>query len=555
MQKRFVGLAAGLLAVTCPEMAAAQDFYSCDGYDDPQPKSDGMTTNSVLFGLARGSSDIREAPLLGIDAFGAAACDRALADARLLPVYKLRRAHLLQAKAMHQIGAGRAEQALATLTESDITGRALAGPYFQDSMGLGNRALRGFALISLGRRAEAMQEIEAIEAARPYAPSVTGMAMLLRLRLDNSVGAQLGLLRQRAVRDPAALMTYFVVALTSGKLAEAAAVGGGISFDLPSNHGGWTVQGDAIWQYEMIVELADLTGAWAYALASAGEPSGAAAAIAQARQDLADAVPSLPESGSGRSPSKTVMRFYAARTAQAERGQTTVDAWESAIALRQHAGGRSDEQITIALQALEKSNLPIMADLLRHVKMAESRADAARQDAIVKIDAATERARLEAIKLDVAALHDLLPRPETAGMQPQIRHSGDSYFFGDNSFSRRKLDAPDSWTVRFAHGVASKAAVEELALLSAATLAQREGFDGFIVLSRRTLARTTHYTGAFIAVREAPSGNEAQLNVLLVKGGALPERYRDAGWRLVNAQTVIDEMSGRYPGARPVRLR
>jgi hypothetical protein len=113
-----------------------------------------MTTSPSLFGLARGSSDIRENPIFGFDAFGLKACNTALADARLLPSYQLRRAHLLQAKALHQIGAGQAEQALAALTESDAIVATLQGRYFSDSVGLGNRAVRGFALISLGRKAD-----------------------------------------------------------------------------------------------------------------------------------------------------------------------------------------------------------------------------------------------------------------------------------------------------------------------------------------------------------------------------------------------------------------
>src|SRR3569832_1334692 len=119
-----------------------------------------MTTSPLLWGLAKGNADIRETPMFTFNAVGVAACDRALADARLLPGYQLRRAHLLQAKAVHQIGASQPEQALATLAQSDAIGDALEGHYFRDSIGLGNHAVRGFALITLGRKAEALKEIE-----------------------------------------------------------------------------------------------------------------------------------------------------------------------------------------------------------------------------------------------------------------------------------------------------------------------------------------------------------------------------------------------------------
>lgn len=550
MKHGFLGLAAVALAALGPSVATAQDFVPCDGYETPKTKGDGMTTSPLLWGLASSSADIRETPLFSFDAGGVAACDRALADPRLLPGYQLRRAHLLQAKAIHQIGASQPEQALATLAQSDAVGAALEGPYFRDSVGLGNHAARAFALISLDRKAEAIREIELIEAARPDAPSMLRLTTLLRMRLDHSLAAHMALLKQRAVRDPAALISYFVIALTSGKLTEAAAVGGSMSFDLPSNRGGWTVEGDVVRQYELIADRADLMGAYAYALAASGKPAEATAVIARTRQDLTEAMAPPPAPEPGRSLSKTAARDYAARTAQGERGQTTISTWESAIDLRQKPGGRSDELIMIALQSLQKGHLPIMADLLGQLKMANPQTDAARQGAIAKIDAATERARVDTLRLDLAALHDLLPRPETAAMQPHFKHSGDGYFLSDNGFSRRRLDEPNSWTVRFTHDLASKASVEELALLSAATLAQKEGFDGLLILSRRTLERTTHVTGMYIAARDVPTGNEAQLNVLLVKGGALPERFRDSGWRLVSAQAVIDELAGRYPTAR-----
>src|SRR3569623_1955318 len=105
MRRGYLGLAAVTLAALVPTVAAAQNFTACDGYEDPKSKGDGMTTSPLLWGLARGNADIRETPMFAFNADGVAACDRALADARLLPGYQLRRAHLLQAKAVHQIGA------------------------------------------------------------------------------------------------------------------------------------------------------------------------------------------------------------------------------------------------------------------------------------------------------------------------------------------------------------------------------------------------------------------------------------------------------------------
>src|SRR3569623_1635973 len=245
MAMRWIGLAAVLLAGACPAAVAAQDFMTCDGYDPPKSKGDGMTTYAVLWGLATGNADMRQVRM-ALGGGGAAACDKALADPRLLPAFQLRRGHLLQAKALHQLADG--------------------------------------------HRAEAVTEIEAIEAARPYAPSSLALANRLRLRLDNSLTAHLALLRQRAVRDPSALLNYFIIALSSETFAEVAAVGGSLTFDLPSSRGGWTVQGDDSLRYELIADRAEIAGAFAYALVVTGKPERAAAVIARAREELTEAM-------------------------------------------------------------------------------------------------------------------------------------------------------------------------------------------------------------------------------------------------------------------------
>ena len=553
MRRGYLGLAAVALTTLVPAVAAAQDFTACDGYETPKAKGDGMTTSPLLWGLAKGNADIREAPIFAFGADGVAACDRALADARLLPGYQLRRAHLLQARAVHQIGAAQAEQALETLAQSEAIGGALEGRYFRDSVGLGNHAVRGFALITLGRKAEAIKEIEAIEQARGDAPSMLRMATMLRMRIDSSATAHLASLKQRAVREPSALFTYFIIALSIGKLEEAAAVGSSLSFDIPANRGGWTTEGETDRHYDMIVQRADIMGAYAYALAATGKAERSAAVMTRARQDLSDAMAPPPPPEPGRTLSKSVVRDFEARTARGTRGGEALDLWARVIEIRRKAATMNDAEMLAVLRSLPRGRVPVMADLLRQMKASNPADDAGRRGAIDKIDAAAERERLGILKLDVAALHDMLPRPETAAMQPHFKHSGDGYFLSDNGYSRRKLDEAGGWTVRFTHDLASPATVEELGLLSAATLARKEGYDGFLVLARRTLQRTTHISGMYVAPQDVPTGNEAQLNVLLVKGGVLPDAYRDAGWRLVNAQTVIDALSARYDGAAPAR--
>jgi hypothetical protein len=307
-----------------------------------------------------------------------------------------------------------------------------------------------------------------------------------------------------------------------------AAVGGALALDIPRNHGGWTVSADADMQYELIAGRAEFAGAYAYALAATGKPERAAAAIARARQELSEAMTPPPPPEPGRSLSKSVVRDFEQRSAQGRAGGTALDLWSRAIEIRQKAPGQTPEQALQAVRTLPMGRLPIMGDLLRLLKPANPAEATALRDILANTEAGVDRRRVADLKLDLAALRAALPRPETAAMQPRFKHAGDGYFLSDNGFSRRRLEDPNIWTVRFTHDLASKATVEELALLSAATLARREGFDGLLVQSRRTLVRTTHVSGPYGGSNDIPSGNEAQMNVLLVKGGALPEEFSDA---------------------------
>jgi hypothetical protein len=529
---------------------AAQDFMTCDGYDPPKSKGDGMTTNAVLWGLATGNADMRQVRM-ALGGGGAAACDKALADPRLLPAFQLRRGHLLQAKALHQIADGHREEALATLAESDAAGGGVDGSGFRDSIVVGNHAVRAFALIDLGRRAEAVTEIEAIEAARPYAPSSLALANRLRLRLDNSLTAHLALLRQRAVRDPSALINYFIIALSSEKFAEVAAVGGSLTFDLPSSRGGWTVQGDDSLRYELIADRAEIAGAFAYALVVTGKPERAAAVIARAREELTEAMVPPPPPDPAHMPSKSQSRAtasdYEQRSAQGNNGIAALALWSRAIEIRRKAAGQTPSELLTTIQTLPRGRLPIIADLLRQMKSLGPADDAKRGEVIGQIAAATDRSRLAELKLDLASLGTLLPRPESPAMQPRFHHAGDGLFLSENGFSRHQLADANNWTVRYTHNLASKATVEELAMLSAAMLARQQGCDGVVIQSRRTVERTVHMVSRYGSSDDIPSGNEAQMNVLLVKGGVLPEEFRDAGWRVLNAEAIISDLSGRYP--------
>lgn len=141
--------------LTVPGQTASDpDFSNCDGYSAPKGKSDGIARENFLFGATR-SADIRRRSMSIFGELGLAACDRALTDSRLIDDFWLRRANLLQAKALHSIAAKQPEQAIALTMESDTLGSAHDHQYFVQSIGAGNQGIRAYALIAMGRKDEA----------------------------------------------------------------------------------------------------------------------------------------------------------------------------------------------------------------------------------------------------------------------------------------------------------------------------------------------------------------------------------------------------------------
>src|SRR5690606_36177041 len=111
-----LGLAALALGTASLAWAGeSEDFAGCDGLKKPKKKDDGMRGvaaltgwhNSALFGAPASK------PLDTL-----MACNRALANAKLLPSQTFRRAHLLRARAAAQLEMGDHAAALADLDQA-----------------------------------------------------------------------------------------------------------------------------------------------------------------------------------------------------------------------------------------------------------------------------------------------------------------------------------------------------------------------------------------------------------------------------------------------------
>ncbi|HMO75107.1 MAG TPA: hypothetical protein PKD48_07160 [Sphingopyxis sp.] len=526
--------------------APDSEFPLCDGYAAPKGKSDGLSRETFMFGAASRSADIRRGAIIYFGERGLAACEKVLRDGRLIDAFWLRRANLLQAQAVHAIAAGQPERALVLTAQSDALGAANRDSYFAQSVGNGNRGVRAYALIALGRKEEALAEIDGLRSNRPWAQSIRELAMQLHMRLDNSFAAQRDEMRDAIPLTPEKARALFWMQFLQGDYAAARELAPIISFDLPKQRGGWTLTGGETRALEDIELRAKVEGAWAYSEAVAGHEQRAKALIAGARADLDDMMVPPPPQPNGRPPRKQDVENHARRLPHARAAKDELTRWETAIAFRSTLGSRSVGDTQAMFQREGLGELMILPDILTQMREIDPAGRDEIDGVLVALQTDFDTARIKALDLSTRDLMAMLPRPETPKIVPVLKPAGDGFFLSDSGLSRRREEQSDIWTVRYTHMLAPMAAVEELAMFGAAQTARREGYDSLILLSRLSIQRTTHVSGPYTGSYQQNSGYEAQMRVRFVNAGALPADLGGMDWRVIPAQKVIDELSDRY---------
>lgn len=533
-----------------PAMAGSGDFGICDGYATPTNKVDGMTKGTWLWGLASRSEDVRR----GQYVFGAVAipaCDAALADPLLLPQYWLRRAHLLQAKATHQIDAGDAAGALVSLAASDAAA-PVKDIFFERSVVMGNRALRAVADFKLGRTEAGLAELAAIDSARPYAAVLRQLTLSIRLSNEKDREAQRRLIRETARYSPESLNRLFWMAMLYSDFKTAADTSQEVSFDLPRGRGDWQIQGLDEEKYAAIEKRSDLSGARAYALAALGNTAMSRAVIAAAQTDLEEVTAPLPELPLGKAYRKKVLQTHSRQVAAGERGSYKLDRWKALIDLRARLGAMTVAEASRVIDPKQPETFLVLPDLLSQVKTMIP-ADTAVRDGIVKTyyDKIDETMAKENA-LTVRELVALLPRPETSSMVPMLKGTGDGYFLSDlNGFYVKREQGSNYLNIRYGGYLTNRATIEELAMLAAAQQARKAGRDSFLVDSRMFVQRTlTTYTSYFDRYgTTSNNGYEARMRILPVNAADLPADLEHSRWRLIRVADVEAGLGGIYRAA------
>jgi hypothetical protein len=521
---------AGLFTVS-PPSAADMNFHHCDGYGPPSGKADGITVGTWLFGAATTTVDERRGKT-ALGAAGLAACDAAMADPRLQAAFVTRRGHLLQARAIHLVALGKFDEALKSLARSDEAGRG--DPYFDLSVGQGNRALRAVAMNGLGKAAEAEAAIAELDRRRPYATSQRQLAMRARLQFVDDREQQQRVLAGMAPQIPLMNHQLFWQSMMYGDFAGALRQAPAVSFDDPKDRAGWTGENDTIEKYTDVIERSNFAGALAYAQFASGAIEASSATLKQAEQRVNDSIAPPPAPMEGQKWSKRVQRDYDLRKLAGATAQKRLAMWRSNIALRAQAPTMTMDEIMTAAKA-EKVKLPMIGDIFAHAKVPELKDSAALNAMLKDMAAIKDEERLKATRMSFQDLVALLPRPEIAGTQIRFKSEGGLLGNGLEGYAVKKGRPAGATTVRYGTAKGTLAMADEGVMLAAAQYARSEGKDAFVIDAREPIQRTIRYVG-YMAGRTENSGYEVRLVVRPVASATASESARA---RLIKVADVV----------------
>jgi tetratricopeptide (TPR) repeat protein len=519
------------------------EWPRCDGFSAPGKRHDGMTKYADLFVNATPS---RVTPRFGRG--GIAVCDAALADPRMLPEWSLRRANILQARALHKAAVRDFSGALADLASSD----AAAGTdrYTLRSMGATNNLIRSWLRMEAGEKEEAVAALRQAAAARPWEAGLHGMVLQLHLAASSDWETYRRDTRQLATLDPNRLVGLYALAMTQGDFAEAAALYPQINLTVPRDRGGYRIDNTLLRRVQQMVVGADLRGGYAYALAASGKPAEAAAEVAQARAEVERAVAPPKPIGRRTELTREQRGEHAAFSMGGEVAKKSLDRWDRLTRLKQTIGERKFEQAFVELQrapiGADGPALDIVQSLIAIAPRPQPELE--ELSATMRSVIATQLDGMRRIRL--TDLFEALPEPESARAVPPYDGASDGWLsFDSEGYRLDPSQVKGAHTIRFARSDGTMAMASEMVLLRAAELARKNGHRGFILAGRRMIRRELLAYGQAPGTG-TPSGQEAELDVVFVDPARLPPEYANAGWRVLDAEKVWTELSPLYPPPR-----
>jgi hypothetical protein len=531
----------------CAQAAPVAEFQRCDGYGAPNENGDGMTKAALgflgIFVPEPGRGDMRMSTV----AFGAAgveACDAALANPRLLPEYRLRRANLLRARAIHRMAGDTYEAALGDLDAAEQAGQG-SDPLYRRSLGAGIKLFRAYALLKLGRKAEAIEAATAAEAERPYAFGVSVGSALIALNANRDREAFRAHALRIAAIHPGILENLFWEACEFGDFAFAAAIYPQIRLTAPRSTPGFRVADDGNSEARQLVRQAKLDAVAAFALASSGKSEEGEALLANLRERLDAAARPLPLRADGKPAKKDDQRRHDILLAMLPDARKNLKMSEQLLGQLAVARKGSLAELRAAVDKDPPPGAGFVLALLQ--ALVDHSKDAAGELAPVIAKIRDHLQSETAVpKLSLAEFYEAIPEAEIAKRIPKYKFAKN--FLGENTgngFLVSEVGA-DRVTIDFGGNASSSAIVEEMALLRAADMARNRNKHGLLVLSRRTYQRSTDVYWGSTRLRTDAQGYSAELTVAFVDPANIPSDLAGSKARVLDPDRIYAELAPIY---------
>lgn len=542
MKLKFVAMAFAVTLAAGPARAQDNWFLSCDGFPTPGRRFDGMTGQSNLWGANMGDPDRAR---LNLGRAGIQSCNESLGDSRLLPAYNLRRASLLQARALHRLATNDNAGALADLDASDSAlGDDVLG---RRSVGLATGLLRAYVLLLSGDRQAAAQRAEAVLAARPWEPNLALAAVRIQLAARGDWDAYQAHLRDLSRNNPRLIAMLFALAVARGAFDEAVRLYPQIAFEVPRQRGGYVIQGLLITRVDTIAHQLEAQGAYAYALAATGAHDQAREQIADARGTLAQLMaPPIPPEGRT-NPTDDQEREHDAFVDLGRGVGVSLERFERLIRLRIQVADGNVQAVVAELQSSPAGLDGAALDLVRAIS---ATGEPMRRE-LAPVIAEGERRIANDMDgfrlLPLSELVRLLPEPETQERTPAFTRGSNSILLGEREgFGSRRSESEGAQTLTYTSGRGSLATANELVLLRAAQLARENGHRGFIVVNHQETTRSIANTYFGTEISRQPNGQAVEIDVVFVDPAHLPPAYAAAPWRVIDADAVWNALGPIY---------
>ena len=516
----FFGALLCLAAAATPAGARDQDWRSC---------------LQDLYGVRARAAN----PVLG--RAGIVACEAALNDPVRPGDASYSRAVALQARALHRLATGDDRDALLDL---DLADEVATAPdiFWRRSFSPGNSLLRAFARLRSGDETGVVELSRAATSARVFDVDLAMAAARLELAATHNLDNYVATLRGLARLDPSRIPTLYVIALSRLRFDDAIALYPHILFTVPEGRGEYRILDAAELPARNLLARTELAGSYAYALAATGQPERASEVFTLMDRVVQQAMV-RPVYSAALMHLQPQWRAFLARRDEME---DVLARYRNLVDLRLRPADPATAQSVASIIATPDGGNPVVLDLAVAVRRAQPAGTVLSEDMIRLLQAhqARELAGLEQVTLRDIQLG--LPQPEWIIGIPEFDGGTDSGFMGVTESGHMSRPGPaGSTTVKYMSTTGTGATASALAFLRAAQLAREQGKPGFIVVGRRLVPRSTQRPDAAY-----PSGYEAELDVVFVDPDALPDRYAEASWRVVDAGAVLAEFESLYTDQR-----